>query len=100
MLLDMVGLSDAKFIISPLCIEFKLSAYEGDLFDNSTLYRNIVGSLQYAILKRPDLAFAVKKVFQFMAVPWIPHWTTKRILRCLLGSIDYGLNSIIPQNCW
>jgi len=38
----------------------------GDLFQDPNLYRFVVGALQYANLRRPEISFAVKKVFQFM----------------------------------
>jgi hypothetical protein len=34
-----------------------------------TLYRSVVGALQYFIVTRPDVAFAVSKVSQFMHSP-------------------------------
>ncbi|XP_019455016.1 PREDICTED: uncharacterized protein LOC109356135 [Lupinus angustifolius] len=46
----------------------RLSKTESKLFDNPTLYRSIVGDLQYTTITRPDLAYSVNKVFQFMAL--------------------------------
>ncbi|KAF5468349.1 hypothetical protein F2P56_012507 [Juglans regia] len=70
----------------------KLSQYDSPEFEDSTLFRSIVGGLQYLSLTRPDIAFAVNKVCQFMHCPKAPHWTAvKRILRYLKGSINHGL---------
>ncbi|KAE9591234.1 putative RNA-directed DNA polymerase [Lupinus albus] len=67
-------------------------------FDNPTLYRSIVGALQYATIKRPDLAFSVNKVCQYMSNPLEHHWTTvKRILRYLQGSLHMGIQ-LRPAN--
>jgi hypothetical protein len=37
----------------------KLSADEGDLVEDTTMYRCIVGSLIYMTITRPDLNYAV-----------------------------------------
>lgn len=43
---------------------------EGDpLFPDPTLYRSVVGALQYVTVTRPDVAFAVSKVSKFMHSP-------------------------------
>jgi hypothetical protein len=51
-----------------------------------------VGALQYAMVTRPDLTFAVNKASQFMADPSDEHWQmVKRILRYLQGTLTHGL---------
>jgi histone deacetylase 1/2 len=60
--------------------------------DDSTNYRSIVGALQYITLTRPDIAFSVNKVTQFLHVPTTVNWTAvKRILKYLHGTISLGL---------
>jgi hypothetical protein len=44
----------------------KLSADEGDLVEDTTMYRCIVGSLIYMTTTRPDLNYVVGVVNQFM----------------------------------
>lgn len=39
-----------------------------------TLYRSAEGSLQYLAITRPDIAYAVNKVCQFMSKPCEAHW--------------------------
>jgi len=38
----------------------------GDPFHDPKLFRQIVGSLQYVTITRPDIAYAVNRVCQFM----------------------------------
>ncbi|KAF9661033.1 hypothetical protein SADUNF_Sadunf19G0025900 [Salix dunnii] len=69
-----------------------LSATEGTKFSDPTLYRQVVGSLQYLAFTRPDLSFAIHRVSKFMHEPLEPHWqAVKRILRFLKHTISTGL---------
>jgi len=44
----------------------KLNANEGDLVDDTTMYKHIVGSLIYMTITRPYLNYEVGMVSQFM----------------------------------
>jgi histone deacetylase 1/2 len=77
---------------SPMVSTFRLSKYGTDTISDPTLYRSIVGTLQYVTLTCPDIAFSVNKVCRFMARPLETHWkAVKRILRYLNGTLHYGL---------
>jgi histone deacetylase 1/2 len=94
-LLTRVGMKDSKIAPTPLSSSEKLSAMEGDPLgpDDSTRYRSIVGALQYLTLTRPDIAFSVNKVCQYLHSPTTAHWTTvKRILRYIKGIVSLGLS--------
>ncbi|PKI70550.1 hypothetical protein CRG98_009055 [Punica granatum] len=53
--------------------------------------RSTVGSLQYLSLTRPDIAYAVNRVCQFMHCPTTVHWmAVKRILRYLKDPIFHA----------
>ncbi|XP_035842850.1 uncharacterized mitochondrial protein AtMg00810-like [Helianthus annuus] len=91
-LLQKAGLSDAKPVSSPIATTANLALGDSPPFDNPAKYRQLVGGLQYATLSRPDIAYAVNKVCQFMHSPTENHWSAvKRILRYLKGSISHGL---------
>ncbi|KAF5477519.1 hypothetical protein F2P56_004152 [Juglans regia] len=77
---------------SPMAANLKLSKFDSPDFEDATLYRSIVGGLQYLSLNRPDLSFAVNKVCQFMHTPKASHWTVvKCSLRYLKATINYVL---------
>ncbi|XP_052299684.1 secreted RxLR effector protein 161-like [Citrus sinensis] len=77
---------------TPMATSYQLTKHSGTKIDNSYQYRRFVGALQYMTLTRPDIAFPVNKLSQFLAVPTIEHWQScKRLLRYLKGTIYYGL---------
>ncbi len=76
------GMTSCKPILIPLEQNVKLSADEGDLMEDTTMYRCIGGSLIYMTITRPDLSNGVGVVSQFMQTPRKPHLDeVKRILR-------------------
>jgi hypothetical protein len=91
-LLARTKMSNVKPITSPMAATTSLNQFSGSTFNDVTLYRSTVGALQYLSLTRPDIAFAVNKVSQFMHAPRDFHWSAvKRILRYLKFTIDHGL---------
>jgi hypothetical protein len=57
-----------------------------------TQYRRLIGSFRYLCHIRPDLAYNVGMVSRFMQKPKVSHLAaTKRILRYLKGTLDYGI---------
>lgn len=86
-------MGDPKPLTTPMVVGQKLSKIGNDDFDNPTLYRSVVGALQYLAFTRPEISFSVNKVCQFMQSPKESHWNAvKRILRYLGGTLDYGLH--------
>jgi hypothetical protein len=77
-----------KPISIPLEQNVKLSANEGDLVKDTTMYRRIVGSLIYMTITRPDLSYAVGVMSQFMQTPQKPHLD---VVRCILRYIKHTL---------
>ncbi|GKC76223.1 ribonuclease H-like domain-containing protein [Tanacetum coccineum] len=65
---------------------------DGDPVSDPTLYQNLAGSLQYLTFTRPDISYAVQQICLYMHDPREPHFLAlKRILRCVRGTLDYGL---------
>jgi histone deacetylase 1/2 len=78
----------------PLSTSERLSAFEGVRLGpkDATIYRSIVGALQYLTLTRPNIAFSTNKVCQFLHTPIEIHWAAvKRILRYLKQNTKIGL---------
>ena len=66
---------------------------EGEPMANPTLYRQAIGALQYLTNTRPDIAFSVNKLSQYMSLPTTDHWQgIKRILRYLHGTTNLCLH--------
>ncbi|CAL9017956.1 unnamed protein product, partial [Prunus brigantina] len=91
-LLTRTKMQDAKHISSPVASGRRLSLHDGVPLADPSEYRSVVGALQYLTLTRPDIAFAVNHVCQFMHQPTSAHWVAvKRILRYLNGTSTHGL---------
>jgi hypothetical protein len=66
------GMTGCKPISIPLGQNVKLNADEGDLVEDTTMYRRIVGNLIYMTITRPYLSYVVRVVSQFMQTPRKP----------------------------
>jgi hypothetical protein len=62
-----------KPVSTPLAAGAKLASYIGTREKDSTQYMSIVGALQYLTLTRPDIAFVVNMVCQFLHAPTDVH---------------------------
>jgi histone deacetylase 1/2 len=93
-LLHRVSMENCRPTSTPLATTERLARDTGTMLgtEDSSRYRSIVGGLQYLTHTRPDLAFAVNKVCQFLSQPTDVHWeAVKRILRYVKGTLDMGL---------
>lgn len=91
-LLSRTNMHDAKAQPTPMCPSTKLHSQSGDPLDNPFIYRSTVGALQYLTLTRPDIAYFINKLSQFLKSPTTAHWAAcKRILRYLVGTSSLGL---------
>lgn len=91
-LLKRVNMDQANALSTPMVSNLSLSSKQGNPISNPQEYRSIVGALQYITVTRPDIAFSVNKVSQFMHCPLDTHFkAVKRILRYLKGTLSYGM---------
>lgn len=86
-LLARVKMDKAKPISIPMASNLKLTRHGHDLISKPTLYSSTVGALQYVTVTRPEIAYLVNKVCQFIQAPLEEHWkAVKRIFRYLAGT--------------
>lgn len=86
------GMTDCKPIATPVDLNSKLEAEEGDRVPDPTQYRRPAGALQYLTFTRPDIAYAVHQICLYMHDPRVPHLhALKRIIRYLQGTKAFGL---------
>jgi len=79
-------------VTCPLDITTKLTADGGEPLSSPTLYKKIVGKLNFLTNTRPDLAFAVQHLSQFMQQPQVPHYNAvQHVRRCLQRYPDLGI---------
>lgn len=85
-------MNGCKVVSTPLEQNIKFRSEDEKKEVNGTLYRQLVGSLNYLTTTRPDIAYAVSILSQFMANPHEIHWiAAKRVLRYLKGTINFGI---------
>lgn len=91
-LLDRNNLLDCNPSSTPMSCASKLAKSDGVLLDNPTIYRSAIGALQYLTLTRPDIAFTVNKLSQFLKAPTDLHWgACKHLMRYLKGTTKLSL---------
>uniref|UniRef100_A0A2N9GP76 Integrase catalytic domain-containing protein n=1 Tax=Fagus sylvatica TaxID=28930 RepID=A0A2N9GP76_FAGSY len=92
-LISRAGITDSKIVDTPIEYNNRLNTHDGEPLPDATLYRQLVGSLFYLTVTRPDISYAVHIVSQFMAVSRSLHYAVVlRILRYLKGTLFHGLH--------
>ncbi|RVW46987.1 Retrovirus-related Pol polyprotein from transposon TNT 1-94 [Vitis vinifera] len=86
------GLLGAKPCGFPIEQNHRLGLAKGELLSNPESYRRLVGRLIYLAVTRPDLAYSVHILSQFMQDPRIEHWEAAlRVVRYLKGTPGQGI---------
>ena len=68
-LLSKAGITDNKIVSTPLEYNAKLTPLDGEPISDATRYCQLVGSLIYLTITRPDISHAVGMVSKFMDAP-------------------------------
>ncbi|XP_019173489.1 PREDICTED: uncharacterized protein LOC109169046 [Ipomoea nil] len=99
-LLRRAGMESCKPLATPASPSTQAASHDSDAFEDPTPYRQLVGSLMYLLITRPDLAYSVNRLCQFMHNPAQGYWgALKRVFRYVKGSLDIGLRitpSVVP----
>lgn len=91
-ILQRTNMLDAKLVATPLPSSPKLTINSSSSPTNAAEYRSVVNSLQYLSFTRPDIAYTVNRLSQFMHSPTADHWqAVKRVLRYLVGTSTHGI---------
>ena len=91
-MITLAGLHDTTSLDSPLEVNTKYRSEEGDLLPDPTIFRQLVGNLNYLTITRPDISFAVQQISQFMHTPYHLHLAVvRRIIKYLCGTHSNGL---------
>ncbi|XP_022023806.1 uncharacterized mitochondrial protein AtMg00810-like [Helianthus annuus] len=97
-ILSRAGLLDSKSVSTPLTSKDAFTT-QGQPFHDPTLYRSLVGALQYLTITRLDLSYAVNQASQFLQQPTTTHFQlVKRIPRYVKGTLSQGLTFDRPPN--
>ncbi|XP_028105052.1 uncharacterized protein LOC114304078 [Camellia sinensis] len=92
-LLAKAGLTNSKTVSTPLEPNVHLTPLDGTPLPNATLYRQLVSSLVYLTITRPNIAPVVHLVSQFLSAPRCTHYAdVLRILRYVKGTLFHGLH--------
>ncbi|GKV10014.1 hypothetical protein SLEP1_g21439 [Rubroshorea leprosula] len=98
-LVSKAELNDGKSVSSLLEPNVKLTPMDGSPLSDPTHYRQLVGSLVYLITIRPDIAYVVHIVGQFMAAPRSTHYATVLHIICYVkGTLFHGLHFFANSN--
>ena len=90
-LLKETGMTGCKPAMTPIDPNIRLNKFEGELIDEGR-YQRLVGKLIYLAHTRPDIAFSVSRVSQYMHSPREQHLqAVLRILRYLKKTPGLGL---------
>uniref|UniRef100_A0A803KVP7 Uncharacterized protein n=1 Tax=Chenopodium quinoa TaxID=63459 RepID=A0A803KVP7_CHEQI len=86
------GMLQVKALKLPMDTHLKLSADKGTPLPNLVVYQHLLGKLIYLTVTRPDIAFTVQILSQFMHSPTATHLqAAKRLLRYLAGTVNQGI---------
>ena len=87
-----IGLLGAKLVGFPMEQNHKLGLAYGIMLSDPEPFRRLVGRLIYLAVTRPDIAYSVHILSQFMQEPRTDHWDAAlRVVRYLKGTPGQGI---------
>ena len=92
-LLSDMHMEHSKPLQLPMGSHIKLTQFAGKPLTSPDVFRRLIGKLIYLTVTRPDIAFAVQILSQFMHAPTEDHLATaKHVLRYLRSTVDLGIS--------
>ena len=83
---------ECKPAVTPIAVNHGLQITEGANLADKERYQRLVGKLIYLSHTRPDIAYAVSVISQFMHQPQDDHLEAAlRVVRYLKGTFDHGI---------
>ena len=99
-LLQMYGMIDCKPMSTPMDPNMRLQEDEEKELEDVTMHRQLVGSLIYLTLTRPDISYPVGLVNRYMSNRKKPHHdAVKHSLRYVKGTIIFGILYKETKDC-
>jgi len=90
--LEKFKMNECNSVTNPIVPGTKLCKDHGGTKIDSTLYKQIMGSLMYLTHTRPDIMFVVCLLSRYMECPTELHlMAAKRVFRYLKGTINFGV---------
>ena len=90
--LSRFGMQNSNAVKNPMVPGTRLSKDKGRMSVDETLFKQLVGSLMYLTVTRPDLMYTVSLISRFMTNPTTAHWpAAKRVLRYVKGTTNLGI---------
>jgi hypothetical protein len=91
-ILKRFNMTNCTYAVTPMEVNLKLEKNQTEEVVDSTIFKQIVGSLRYLCNSRPDICFAVGLVSRFMDKPRRSHMNAaRRILRYIAGTMEFGI---------
>ncbi|XP_048489960.1 uncharacterized mitochondrial protein AtMg00810-like [Beta vulgaris subsp. vulgaris] len=86
-------MSSCKPSLTPIDTKPKVSGSTGDPYEDPTLFKSLVGGLQYLTFTRPDISYAVQQICLHMhAHTDVPMLALKRIIQYIQCTLDHRLH--------
>ena len=79
-ILKIFGLEDSKLVSTPMIIGHRLSKNDELAKVDQTMYRSMIGKLQYVVHSRPDIVLSIGIVARFSANPRENHLMVVKII--------------------